>query len=209
MYFIINTAVGDHFCALFDDDQTLVAQHAWEMSRRDGAEVFAFLTEQQFQAKDITFIGGVTGPGGFTSLRVSSSILNALSFKHNLPIHQISAVEWTQKILGQDNFVLNCFGNTVWVLAASVADLEGPDSERLNTQIQPKKSLKKITTEAAVEFFGDTKVFAQFLPEPKKQKFFNQDVITTSVLTKNLLEALIDSEPNDYFKAFYNVSPVG
>jgi tRNA A37 threonylcarbamoyladenosine modification protein TsaB len=192
MHFIINTAVGNHFCALFDADKNLVAQHSWEINRRDGAEVFDFLEREKIHEKKIRFIGGVTGPGGFTSLRVSSSILNALSFKYDLPIHQISAPEWIVNFVGHDRFVLNCFGETVWI----------HDSEA-------KNNLKRVNTTEAAEKFGDQAVFTHFLPASKKILFQKHSEVIETELRKNLLEQLIQADPKTYFKAFYNVSPVG
>lgn len=191
MYFIINTAVGDHFCALFDGAKNLVAEHTWEISRRDGAEVFWFLEEQKIYDQKISFIGGVTGPGGFTSLRVSSSILNALSFKFNLSIHQISAQKWIQNFIKSNYFVLNSFGDTVWIQDKSETS-----------------GLKKISTDEAVSIFAEQDAFVHFLPEAKQVKFTNQIATNNNDLQKNLLEALINTEAKNYFKAFYNVSPV-
>lgn len=207
MHFIINTAVGNHFCALFDTEKNLVATHQWEINRRDGMEVFAFLESQTIYQKKITFIGGVTGPGGFTSLRVSSSILNALSFKYDLPIHQISAPEWVQDFLGHNRFVLNSFSDTVWVQSKK-CEVGSPESGVISRTSMTDLELKRIPVTEAAELFADQDVLAHFLPEPKKHHFSQLIDIKSGELPKRLLEALLKTEPKNYFKAFYNVSPV-
>lgn len=92
MLFVLNTSVDPHFCALFDEDHNLIDQVSWEDRKQDGSQVFEFL---QKHPENITFIGGISGPGGFSSLRAAAGILNALSFKYQLPIHQVREDQWT------------------------------------------------------------------------------------------------------------------
>ena len=88
MLFVLNTSLDPHFCALFDKDQNLIDQVSWEDRKQDGRSVFEFLEKHP---EKLSFIGGISGPGGFSSLRAASSILQALALKYDLPIHQIRA----------------------------------------------------------------------------------------------------------------------
>jgi len=119
MKFVINTSFDPHFCALFDAQNKLVAQTNWMIPREDGQQVWAFLKVHLPTDSKLSFIGGVSGPGSFSSLRVGGAILNALAFKFGLPIHQARADKVIKDFLESENladipFLLNSFSDRVF-----------------------------------------------------------------------------------------------
>ncbi len=121
MKFVLNTSFDPHFCALFDAQDTLIAQSNWVISREDGQNVWDFLKMHLPPETKVSFIGGISGPGSFSSLRAGGAILNALAFKFNLPIHQARADQVIIDFLENENlegkaFLLNSFSDRVFTL---------------------------------------------------------------------------------------------
>ena len=108
MKFILNTAIDPHFCFFVDEENNIVDLHIWENRRLDGKEVFEFLEKYPKEREEINFIGGVSGPGGFSSLRVGAGIINAIATAKNIETRSIRADQWIASLLGADiPFVLN------------------------------------------------------------------------------------------------------
>jgi hypothetical protein len=179
--FILNTAVDPHFCAMFSADNEILKFHSWTDRRADGHEVFDFL--KNFDAKKITFAGGVAGPGGFSSLRAAAGILNAIAFAAEIPVHQIRADHWISAFLGHENFLLNSFGSAVWKIK---------NGEIFRTEISelPKK-----------EFF------TKLLP-PEKSEKISSIPGDSSGSEKTLLSVLEKTKPQDGFHPDYEFPPV-
>jgi tRNA A37 threonylcarbamoyladenosine modification protein TsaB len=95
--FIINTSFDPQFCALSIDNQWQTC--FFSSKKKAGQETWEFLRDKNLEKLKLSFIGGVTGPGGFSSLRAASGILESLSLFYKLPIHQISTGEITQELL--------------------------------------------------------------------------------------------------------------
>jgi hypothetical protein len=119
MKFVLNTSFAPHFCALFNEDQKLIAQTHWQTPKEDGARVWNFLAQHLKTETHLTFVGGVSGPGSFSSLRAGGAILNALAFRFKLDIHQARADKIIKDYLVSINqfetpFLLNSFGQRVF-----------------------------------------------------------------------------------------------
>lgn len=190
MKFVVNTAVAPHFCALFDDDGILQDVVSWSENCKDGQATYDFMTKHDFAHQDITFVGAVSGPGGFSSLRVSSGVLQSLSLKFDLKMHQIRADKWLAYLMENEDFVLNSFGSTVW----QVIDDE----------------LVRIESAEAGKALAGTEINTFFLPTEKADHFINRSdrIFTDQELAENLLSVLQEVEPRDVFVPDYNFSPV-
>ncbi len=193
MKFILNVAVDPHFCAFFDDNDRLIEKHEWMVNRRDGAEVFDFLERNNVSKQDITFIGGVSGPGGFSSLRAGAGILNSLSFAKDLPIHQVRADVWVAEFLqlkeeNSDHFLLNSFSDGVFYLE--------------------KGKLQRIKIDEAVTKFENQKMFVFLLPSEKRDRFPQKINLSFENSEKVLLEVLKKQKPKKTFIPDYEFPPV-
>lgn len=185
--FILNTAVDPHFCALFDERGTRLFYRTWENRRDDGKEIWQFL--QQHTLSEITFLGGVSGPGGFSSLRAGAGILNSLAFCLHLPIASLRADFWQEALLGNTGeVVLNSFGDGVW--------------------LRKGKELERFSVEEACGLMGEKAVCVNWLPEEKAQKFTNPRSISMDNAPEELLHLLESTETHSQFITDYEVPPV-
>lgn len=121
MKFVLNTSFDPHFCALFDAQNTLIAGSNWMIPREDGQRVWDFLQTHLKPETNLSFIGGISGPGSFSSLRAGGAILNALAFKFDLPIHQARADQVIVDFLKSEKteneaFLLNSFTDRVFTV---------------------------------------------------------------------------------------------
>ncbi len=206
MKFILNTAVDPHFCALFDEQGKLIKQQEWTNRRRDGQEVYEFLQNRvrtpnkKSSNSEITFCGGATGPGGFSSLRAGGGILNALAFSNKIAVHQVRADIWIKEFLKNsitrvpknrtrvENFLLNSFSDGVFYR-------EGEELVRVNV-------------EEAVKKFVDQEVWVELLPKEKKEKFTKQSKIPFNNKEEVLLKVLENSQGKEQFEPDYEFPPV-
>ncbi|MCF7917979.1 hypothetical protein K9L27_03205 [Candidatus Gracilibacteria bacterium] len=203
MKFILNTAVDPHFCALFDENNELIERREWTNRRMDGREVFEFLNKFHLGFKKIqnpglsfTFLGGVAGPGGFSSLRAGAGVLNALSFSYKLPVHQVRADRWIQEFLRTQGenaqaFVLNSFSDGVFI------------SEGEN----PNAPLQRVDVNEAVQRFSEP-VFVGLLPIEKQKKFSKSLDIPFENTELALLTVLEKTNPQEIFLPDYEFPPV-
>ncbi len=197
MKFILNTSADPHFCALFDAQNNLIEQKSWTIKRRDGAEVFDFLKKHDIKNLDFSLIGGISGPGGFSSLRVGAGILNAISFAKNIPVSQIRADVWISRFLERrgenpSNFLLNSFSDGVFYCAGETTPFR----------------LQRITIDEAAKKFKNNKMFVGLLPVEKKNKFLKRIDIPFEDSAKILLEVLDEAEPRKMFMPDYEFPAV-
>ena len=192
MKLVLNTAIDPHFCAILKTDNTVLEKVSWENRRRDGEEIWNFLQKNKVQEIEFKMIGGVSGPGGFSSLRASAGILNAIAFSRKMEIKQVRADLFVAAFLRSqkqaENFILNSFGNSVFVL----------DGEKL----------KRLETEKAVVNFRNKPVFVDLLPE-EKAKFFTNTIDLKFKNTESVLgEILSTQKPQKIFIPDYEFEPV-
>jgi hypothetical protein len=188
---IINTALSPHFCIIFDDTDTIVEVQNWDNLKLDGKNMFEILGK--YSVHDIDFVGWISGPGGFSSLRAGSAIINALAFATQKPIHQIRADQWIRAILknqgiSTEHFVLNSFSDFVFITRDGI--------------------LQKISIDEAVQLFRDIPVFVDFLPEEKKGRFLRHQTIDVSRMYDILLSELQQLKPCDRAIPDYMFDPV-
>lgn len=182
MKFILNTAITPHLCALFNTNDVLLDIQKWTNFRRDGQEIYDFLEKNNIQNKALGFLGAVSGPGGFSSLRAGMGILNALSFFQNLPIHQVRADQWVSTFLGSNNFLLNSFSNNIFYvknerLVCTTIDKAAKKFENtaLFVGLLPPEKQKKIIKKIPQSFDNSEITLLNILKQQKPQKFGTPD----------------------------------
>lgn len=129
MIFLLNTSFDPHWCALFDEKGTLLASRVWEDRKTGVACVTSFVEEHRALFEDLRWCGGVSGPGGFSSLRAASVLLNTLAWKYSIPVVSATAFEIGRHYLGAGSFVLNSFGQSLFVCH------EGLEYQRVSSDI--------------------------------------------------------------------------
>lgn len=178
MKFVINTAIDPHFCAIFDDRDKLVKKKTWDFRPKDGVEVFEFLKKWKLAEMNLSFLGGVSGPGGFSSLRTAAGILNALGYAKKLPVHKVRADKLIAAFLSKvdekcaNDFVLNSFSDGVFCS-------------------KPDGSLVRVNVEDAAAQFEDRPVFVSLLPDDK-QRYFKKKLKIESELQQDLTSVLLE-----------------
>jgi hypothetical protein len=183
MKFVLNTAIDPHFCAIFSNEDKLIDKFSWEVRSKDGEFIYDFLSK--YDLSDISFCGGVSGPGGFASLRASAGVLNSLSVAKDIPIHQISAEIWIKNIIGHEDFLLNSFGKFVWTIN------EG----------------RLVRTDLEIIDYSK-KWFVGFLPKDKKDLFLNTIDIDLENTETTLLSFLLKEKSREVFSPNYEFPPV-
>lgn len=181
MIFILNTSFDPHFCALLSMDGEVMAQVTWEERKRDGEVVHAFFQTHIDSLNDLVWCGGISGPGGFSSLRAASVILNTLAWKQKTPVRVESALRVAREYIGEGSFLLNSFGQSVFVCDS------GMDF-----------------SQKFLSDFGTYDGFVGFLPEAKQLKIkeFSEKVDTQKLLD-SLFQVLKCSEDKKSFVPEY------
>jgi len=173
MKFVLNTSFDPHFCALFDDKNNLVAESHWMIPREDGRHIWNFLATHLPADHKLSFIGGVTGPGSFSSLRTAGAVLNALSFKFKLPVHQARADKIILDYLQTENqstpFLLNSFGQRIFTLEKNILVPQDLSQNTLDS---------------------NTPYITTWLPESKADYFKNQIQVDALGPQKTILNTL-------------------
>jgi tRNA A37 threonylcarbamoyladenosine modification protein TsaB len=193
--FILNTAIDPHFCALFDDESSLIEIKSWITRHQDSEETWSFFKKHNFDSHSFSLIGGISGPGGFSSLRVAAGILNALGLAKNQSIYQVRADAWISSILKENKenpeaFCLNSFGDGVFY------------------REERTKKLIRATAKKESQKWQNTPCFVGLL-SPEKQTLFPQKI---EIDLKNqellLLKILQKTKPQENFISEYEVPPV-
>ncbi len=191
MKFVLNTSIDPHFCFLAEDSGEIVDLCVWENRRRDGKEIFAFLEKHADVKEKIDFLGGVSGPGGFSSLRAGAGVLNALSITQKVQTHSIRADQWVAGLLDTP-FVLNSFGDGVFV---------------------PKNGkLERVLLADASGLLKMESIYVGLLPEEKQVRFFSPDQREIDLTSKDSLQTLLilleKENAQDLFVPTYEVNAV-
>ncbi len=194
-------AVEPFFCALMSEDNLLEKKITWEKPKEGAAHVWNFFKENKIQDQKISFLGGISGPGGFSNLRVSATILNTLSLYFDLKIHQIRADILAQIIIKEENknnkksfpqnILLNSFGKGVFLQNEN-------DSKKLE-----RINLPEISEEDLEKYWC-----VSFLPENKKENFKNSFEISFENIEIQTFKALELQKPQNIFVPDYEHPPV-
>lgn len=190
---MLNTSLNPHFVALYSADGESVAVESWTAFREDTDRVIHFLLQQRLdQHTPLQWVGGVTGPGGFSSLRAASSLLQGLSLTHGCPIRGVSAealVRFLLMAMGVENprFVLNSFGQRVFLV---------------------EDTMTLLTAQEAAEQCRDVPVCTTFLPEEKAAYFLQRYDVDVRAVPGALFSLLSGAEDRDDWVPLYAFPPV-
>lgn len=192
MKFILNTSFDPHFCALLDEDNQIIAKQHWQIPREDGQHLWAFLNQHLQPSQSLSFIGGISGPGSFSSLRTAGAVLNALSFKFNIPIHSARADYVIQDYLkttphANERFVLNSFSQRIFTIK--------------NNQLTPVDL--ELNT-----FDSENKVITSWLPESKANHFKNSVQVDPLGPIQTLITTLESQSSQPHFIPDYEYPAV-
>ncbi len=186
MKFILNTSFSPHFCAFFDEKNKLLASTHWEIPKEDGQRIWHFIKEQLTPDSQLTFIGGVSGPGSFASLRAGGAILNSLAFRFKQPIHQARADKVIMDYLtslnkAQTPFVLNSFGDRIFKIENEqliATTLKSPDLNTKQATITawlPKDKADIFTAPLHVDSLGPLETILETLEKTDAHPLFVPD----------------------------------
>lgn len=192
MKFILNTALPPHFACILDEKGTVVDFLEWDSPRKDARILYDFL--QKHRPLSFDFLGGVQGPGSFSSLRTASGVLKVLSSFYEIPIFQVDAWAWIAFHLESfqkpsSDFVLPSFSDSVFL---------STEFDRGHLDIAQ-----------AGEILKDREVFVDLLSESKRA-FFPQKMKVPFGREKyeTLYEVLQKKEPTFDFFPHYNIPAV-
>ena len=206
MKIILNMAVEPFFCAIFDSENNNVKKITWENAKEGSQKIWDFFKAESINHKKITFLGGISGPGGFSNLRVAGTILNTLGLYFHQEIHQIRADIWAFHMIQKENkknktdfpenVILNSFGKGVFFKAEN------------NSEKNIIKNLKRINISDLTIENLEKKWCISFLPENKKEIFKNNFEINLKTLELSALEILEKQKPQKVFCPDYECPPV-
>jgi len=191
MEFYLNFSLEPYGVSLFKEGE-IYAKEEWVDPKQGAQIVWDFLEKHKARVEDIKRIGGISGPGGFSSLRVGGTILNTLAYKLDQPIYQaradciVRALAEAQDFKGQ--LVLNSFGKSIWMI-------EGAAIERRELEYL---SLKEKSTHTATNF----------IPVTKSDSFENQGLLSMEQFWQILRSVLRRTEPFPQFIPEYEYPAV-
>lgn len=157
MILLLNVSVEPFFMALLKKDGTLFTHAFIPNTKQAGEEMFRFCEKYQEHFSTLLWAGTVTGPGGFSTLRLGASLFNTLNFVHGTPLRAVTAVEWVCDWIQETAYqkaLLNSFGETVFLVENNnhrliplqeVLDLEAvwygglPEAKRKSIGIKTQK----------------------------------------------------------------------
>lgn len=119
MLLLLNVSVEPFFIALLKKEGTPFAQAFIPNTKQAGEEMFRFCEKYQEHFSTLLWAGTVTGPGGFTTLRLGASLVNTLHFVQGTPLRTVTAMEWVSDWLQLTSYqkaLLNSFGETVFLV---------------------------------------------------------------------------------------------
>ncbi len=183
MKFILNTVLDPHFCAVFSEKNILIDKIQWVERSQGGKIIYDFLNK--FDSAKFSFCGGLSGPGGFASLRLTANVLTSLSLVNNIDINQLSAGDFLFNVLKHENFLLNSFGQGVWIYK------KGKISRKLLKDVNKNKDL-----------------VVQFLPLNKQKLFSSKIPFSVIDIEKKLLDNLLKTQAKESFVPHYEIPPV-
>jgi hypothetical protein len=114
--FYINTATALTTVALYAGNE-VIAEKRWKSELNEAEKlqpaVDELLRSQQLSLDDIRQLVVCVGPGGFTSVRVGVSAINAWSFAKHIPVAQVSVFDLYD--LPDTILILSMNSNEAWV----------------------------------------------------------------------------------------------
>lgn len=101
----LDLAHHDGSVACVTEKETIVRRAVDRRLRDDGLVplIDEVLKEARWTAEDLTAIGCITGPGGFTSLRVAVATANALAWERKIPVLPVHGSDlWAARLESAD-----------------------------------------------------------------------------------------------------------
>lgn len=183
MVFLLNVSVEPFFATFFDESKGIVVSSVQiPNTKQSGQVIFDFIESQKKLWSSLDWVGGVSGPGGFATLRIAAGVLNSWSFVQHLPVKQVRADVWVRGWSienGYTHFVLNSFGELVFL--GDTKDLQ-------------KVLLAELPTEDNLWYGG--------LPESKKD-LLNNKSIQKKLSIESLYKVLSACESQEQFDPEY------
>lgn len=193
MKFVLNTSFDPHFCALFNKKSQLLFATHWHTPKEDGQRIWDFLNTHLNPAQSLNFIGGVSGPGSFSSLRTGGVILNALAFRFEILLHQARADRVILDFLNSQNinvpFLLNSFSDRVFQLenqnlkATDINHLELNKNQTIITAWLPSQKAERFKNCITVDPLGPLETLLKTLEKTTPQNLFIPDYEYPAVQT--------------------------
>lgn len=193
MKFILNLSVDPHFCALVRADGSVAEYQEWADRKQDGTKVWDFLQIQSTLNHQIDFLGCVSGPGGFSSLRAAAGIMHALGHKLQLPIHTVRSDAWLSALLQHNQIratlLLNSFSNKVFLCQDS--EIAPYEIKSVQTKLQdqvvyvgclPSHKQEIFPDGIKTPLFDSIQILAQVLTNTKPQTYYVPDYAFAAIL---------------------------
>lgn len=101
----LDLAHHDGSVACVTETETIARRAVDQRLRDDGLVplIDEVLAAAQWKAEDLTAIGCITGPGGFTSLRVAVATANALAWERKIPVRAVHGSDlWAARLTSPD-----------------------------------------------------------------------------------------------------------
>ncbi|HEY5714022.1 MAG TPA: hypothetical protein VIT68_01595 [Candidatus Gracilibacteria bacterium] len=189
MHFLLNLSLISPSLALVENDK-IITFEAWEGWKESSQVIWDWVAAHKSQLENLKSIRTITGPGGFSSLRVCGLICETLADKYQCELRTVRADRVGQQLLEdlglKEPLLLNAFGDNVFEVASD------------------EKALNLIPLEQAQDTFQEN-VFIDFLPPAKQVGFLS--VSTQKINPKLILEALFeasqDAPPVTSFVPYY------
>jgi len=192
-------AIEPFFCALFDAQDKLIKKISWQDAKKGSSLIWDFFEKEKILEEKISFLGGVSGPGGFSNLRVAGTILNTLNLKFAIPLHQVRADIIILEMINHhnqenpqnqkpQNIVLNSFGKGVFLKAG----------ENLIRKNIPDISSSELEKSYCISF----------LPESKQSFFKNGFAIPLQNFPETCLKVLKMQTSVQFFLPDYECAAV-
>lgn len=141
--FLLNLSIEPYFCALVTDNTSPIFK-TWQTGTQGSSIIWTFCQSHLSELETCRWIGGITGPGGFSSLRVTAEILEILQEKYNVPLRSVRADKVAQTYLERrdtkSDIILNAFGNHIFHATQTSQELELIDLEKAS-QLYPQAFL--------------------------------------------------------------------
>jgi len=104
MILLLDTSTADCHLSFYDGDVCLL-EDTWHADRELAEKLLGYLEEKMASLgkswSDISGIGAFRGPGSFTGLRISMSVLNTLASDLHVPIVGATGKEWESTALAR------------------------------------------------------------------------------------------------------------
>ena len=189
MHFLFNLSLPPWTLALINDQGDLQDIHSWEDLKGSSEIIWNWIAEHKSDLEGLKSVRSISGPGGFSSLRVAGLIGETLAQTHKAELRVVRADRVAEALLSslgvESQVVLNAFGQNVFKSTG-------------------EEDLELIAVEDIPEQFPE-KIFTGFLPQDKSDLFpqpIHQD-FTPEPLIQALFTSTENTAPMEHFVPYY------